>query len=992
MTPSKTCPECGALLPADAHDALCPACLLSHAARDLDVTQPAAGPQQSAESLLQHLPCDFGGYHVLRLLGRGGMGTVYEAEQRTTGRRVALKILGQAPDTAEMRQRFLREGRLAASVSHPNTVYIFGTEEIEGAPVIVMELADGGTLKDELKRRGPLPVREAVDAVLQIIDGLESAHTAGVLHRDVKPANCFLTPEGVVKVGDFGLSVSTLARTDTKLTASGMMLGTPSFAPPEQLRGDDLDARADIYSVGATLYALLTGRVPFEGENVIHVVTRVLDAAPKPPLERRADLPPDLSQVIMRCLAKKREDRFATYAALREALLPFSSQVRQPAPLGLRFVGKFLNETFVMIPEMVIGIWMGWDAFDKFLADRGAGSFALLLGFMAVYILYYTITEGIWGTSPGKALCGLRVVRLDGAVPGIPRALVRALCWTLGLNLGYLFIFFTTSAEEYRAAVERQWSPIWFWIFTPLWLLLLVTMRRSNGYATVQDLLSGTRVVVRPKTPVRPRLAVVVEEAAPSRGERLGPYLINQTKTGAASYLEGYDDVLRRRVWIRSCEGTALPISEPRRHASRATRLRWLGGVRAEGGGWDAYEAPQGRALIYMPPQSQPWSTVRHWLQDLAQEMDAALRDGTLPASLSFAHVWLTADGRAVLLDDPWQDHGHVMISQEDETSHHVSNAATAEKFLHAVATRLLDPASIPLHAQDFLSKLSTGAMDRLSFVQGNLQSLMGRSAAISRRRRFASLALLPGALLTCLMLFGFALWELKRPVEAFQQQHSAHAELPLLVTAYEAMREGPPHWTDKQMHDAARIVAAHKALIEEPKFAEITADVFTDEQRDLARAAVRDNAGMTGAELESAKTQLNAQMLEIGTAPHDPRLLFYVAGVVMVFAATVNAVSMLLLGTSAGFRMFGIALVNRHGKPASRLRLFWRSLVAWVPLVLLLMITGAAHQHDKSMAPQLAWLFASLFTLWVAAGVWAIVRPMRGIHDWVSGTRLIPH
>jgi eukaryotic-like serine/threonine-protein kinase len=195
------------------------------------------------------------------------MGTVYEAEHVASGRRVALKMLEQELDSPELRQRFLREGRLAARVNHPNSLYVFGSEQIEGIPVITMEIAGGGTLKDELKRRGPLPVAEAVDAVLDVISGLEAASACGVLHRDIKPSNCFVTPEGSVKVGDFGLSVSTLARTDTFITAHGKILGTPAYAAPEQLRGDTVDIRADIYSVGATLFTLLTDHAPFEGDN-----------------------------------------------------------------------------------------------------------------------------------------------------------------------------------------------------------------------------------------------------------------------------------------------------------------------------------------------------------------------------------------------------------------------------------------------------------------------------------------------------------------------------------------------------------------------------------------------------------------------------------------------------------------------------------------------------------------------------------------------------
>lgn len=170
-----------------------------------------------------------------------------QAEQLEKGRHVALKLLGRSFDDDDLRKRFLREGRLAAGVSHPNCVYIFGSEEIEGTPVIAMELVQGGTLRDLQKKRGVMPVREAVDITLQIVAGLEAAASAGVLLRDIKPANCFVSTDGTVKVGDFGLSVSTLARQESQITQSGVMLGTPSFAAPEQLRGEELDERADIF-------------------------------------------------------------------------------------------------------------------------------------------------------------------------------------------------------------------------------------------------------------------------------------------------------------------------------------------------------------------------------------------------------------------------------------------------------------------------------------------------------------------------------------------------------------------------------------------------------------------------------------------------------------------------------------------------------------------------------------------------------------------------
>jgi serine/threonine protein kinase len=252
-----------------------------------------------------------------------------------------------------MRQRFLREGRLAARVSHPNSLYIFGSEEIEGLPVITMEIAGGGTLRDKLKKHGPLPVAEAVDAVLDVISGLESAFAGGVLHRDVKPSNCFVGPDGSVKVGDFGLSVSTLAKTDTFVTAHGKIMGTPAYASPEQLRGDSLDLRADIYSVGATLFTLLTNRAPFEGDNAVQVVANAVNKKPTPLTELREDVPAGLERVVARCLAKEPDGRYTDYTVLRNALLPFSSKEPEPASMKVRASAGWIDYLIAFLPPYV---------------------------------------------------------------------------------------------------------------------------------------------------------------------------------------------------------------------------------------------------------------------------------------------------------------------------------------------------------------------------------------------------------------------------------------------------------------------------------------------------------------------------------------------------------------------------------------------------------------------------------------------------------------
>src|SRR3954447_9550083 len=189
------CLECDAPLSPNETSGLCPKCLLKLGLAS-QFTNGTIGPV--AAGLLPDgvftEPFNFGHYRILRLLGKGGMGAAYEAEDQENGRRVAVKVLRHTLDTADMRRRFLREGQIAASVRHPNVVAVFGAEEIEGTPLISMELVLDGTLKDQVSRKGPLPVPQAVDAVLQVIDGLETAHAAGVLHRDIKPANLFVAP------------------------------------------------------------------------------------------------------------------------------------------------------------------------------------------------------------------------------------------------------------------------------------------------------------------------------------------------------------------------------------------------------------------------------------------------------------------------------------------------------------------------------------------------------------------------------------------------------------------------------------------------------------------------------------------------------------------------------------------------------------------------------------------------------------------------------
>jgi uncharacterized RDD family membrane protein YckC len=502
--PPRTCEKCGAALPSAAADALCPACReaarlqssstiiapaplveLAHARPRDDSRCPAPPSELLAPGRV------FGRYRVLRLLGRGGMGEVYEVDDLESGRRLALKVLTHALDSPEARRRFLREGRLAASINHPNSVYIFGTEEIEGTPVIAMELVRGGTLKDQVKRSGPLGMGEAVDAILQVVAGLSAAQTNGVLHRDVKPSNCFVDDDGVVKVGDFGLSVSTLARGDASLTLSGAVVGTPAFSAPEQLRGEELDVRADIYSVGMTLYYLLTGRPAFEGENMVKLLAAVLEQAPPSLAAFRREIPRELAQVVLRCLAKRPSDRFGGYEELRLALMPLSSAAPAPAGLAVRFLAGVVDFFFASLLTLVLTLplapnFVAWTDAARFSSSR---FLPFLIGSLAFDWLYFAIPEGLWGASMGKALFRLRVVNIHREIPGIPAALWRAFVFLL-LPDAFSLVAFVIDA---RSAITGALSLLVFLGYFVFPAALFTTARRRKGFTAVHDLLSRAR-------------------------------------------------------------------------------------------------------------------------------------------------------------------------------------------------------------------------------------------------------------------------------------------------------------------------------------------------------------------------------------------------------------------------------------------------------------------------------------------------------------------
>jgi serine/threonine-protein kinase len=268
-----------------------------------------------------------GQYRLLKPLGAGGMGEVYLAEHRMLKRPCAIKLIH--PDRAgdpRVLARFEREVRMTARLSHWNTIEIFDYGRTDdGTFFYVMEYLPGLNMEDLLDRHGPLPAERVVHLLRQTCQGLREAHAIGLIHRDIKPGNLFVAQRGglhdVVKLLDFGLVKPVTEAPAARLTQEGGMSGTPLFMSPEQSRGlGDLDARSDIYSVGAVAYALLTGRPPFDGTNAMEVIIAHVRDEVEPPSKHRADVPADLEYMILRCLAKSPEDRFQDVDSLEQAL------------------------------------------------------------------------------------------------------------------------------------------------------------------------------------------------------------------------------------------------------------------------------------------------------------------------------------------------------------------------------------------------------------------------------------------------------------------------------------------------------------------------------------------------------------------------------------------------------------------------------------------------------------------------------------------------
>jgi len=315
-----------------------------------------------------------GHYEILEPLGVGGMGEVYRARDTKLDRDVAIKVLPEDFATDQDRlARFEREAKLLAALNHNNIGAIHGLEESDGVRFLVLELIEGETLEQRLVK-GALPVAEALDIARQIAEALEAAHDEGIIHRDVKPANVLLTGRGGVKVLDFGIAKNTAldvatgetARV-TSLTMDGTLMGTPPYMSPEQIRGEEADKRADIWSFGCVLYEALTGKRAFDRETVADTLAAIIERHPDydtvPP-----DVPPSIRQLVRRCLEKDQRDRLRDIGdariEIKQALaMPRANdtyrKTDEPTGMGAEAVGSLPDYKLGGLITAAAGIGLG---------------------------------------------------------------------------------------------------------------------------------------------------------------------------------------------------------------------------------------------------------------------------------------------------------------------------------------------------------------------------------------------------------------------------------------------------------------------------------------------------------------------------------------------------------------------------------------------------------------------------------------------------------
>jgi serine/threonine-protein kinase len=462
-----------------------------------------------------------GKYEIVEKVGVGGFGTVYKGRDPFIKRLVAIKTCQS--DDEEMKKRFFREAEFAGNLHHPNitTIYDFGVTE-DGTPYIVQEFLTGEDLDRFIKRKVPLSLNRKVRILLDVCEGLGYAHAAGIIHRDIKPANIRILNDGTVKIMDFGIAKSMVS--PSTLTQTGITLGTASYLAPEQIRGETLDARTDLFSLGVVSYELFAGQKPFGGDHISTVLYKIMNETPPSPAELDPQIPPALERVVFRALEKDRANRYATCSEMKSDFAAALKQIADDVP------------TLPTSPRPVLAA----DSLREDLEPTRP-----------------TPSEGVPGSGSGSAIPG---PSSDGATRTASVADVR-------LHLGRTSEPLITPARERRGALRLFAAAAVVLLAVAGGVFYTLRSRVPKAPASVEPAPTPTAVPVSPPTPVpAPTAAAPATPSAPEPGSvaEAAPLFVTITFESNANALLSVDGKTHRglpapvRVSLKAGRYTAV--------------------------------------------------------------------------------------------------------------------------------------------------------------------------------------------------------------------------------------------------------------------------------------------------------------------------------------------------------------------------------------------------------------------------------------------------
>ncbi len=710
-------------------------------------------------------PRRIGGYELEALIGQGGMGRVYRAED-STGRFVALKLL--SPDLArstEALARFKQEGLIAGQLNHPHCVFVHRVDEDSGTPFIAMELMTGQTLKDLVLLRGALPYQEAVRLILQCIDGLIAAHAIGMIHRDIKPANCYLDDTGNVKVGDFGLARSLVG--DSDLTQTGAFLGTPLFASPEQLIGQAIDTRSDIYSLTATLYYLLAGKAPFESPHPAQVIAKIVSAEPPNFQSAGIDIPPALERIVMKGLERDTSKRYASFDQMRydleDALQP-KSEATTLSRRALAWIGDYF-----IITTIVGGVLL----LIAMLSDATKNPFSANLVSTVLVFFYFLGQESLFSTSVGKAAMRIAVVdKKTGLHPSLIQVLTRSLIYVITSSLPILVV------KYLLPLMDSQWEALLFCCSVILnAALMLSTWPATKKRQLLHDWVSGTecrtQIAATSNAPTKLaipdwKLPLTTSLRNPkAMPETIGRFSIEgeiaiQPMDHGARWFLARDRQLDRAIWIASLDGISYALAGAQFCKSKSMRLRLVEEGTTGESHWFAFVATEGIPLQECVNRGIqfPWPITRSVLTEYAElnmlvgDLQGETDMQTLEHLIRPERIWIEPSGRLTIVDfvleEPTASRSKAGSIQQSfvrqvaflglpashplrtsKSSHTVAPTVPhidglpslrAYKLLEAIASNKLEPTLGQLSEElDRINKNSQGITNRLRFLSASV-------------------------------------------------------------------------------------------------------------------------------------------------------------------------------------------------------------------------------------------------------------------------------